>query len=82
MVENLRRILLANFKFITQYYSLLEKEWQPTPVFCPAEVHGQRSLMSYSSWGRKESDMTEHICTLFTTVNILYLRPSEIIHPT
>ena len=22
--------------------------------------HGQRSLEGYSSWGRKESDMTEH----------------------
>ena len=27
--------------------------------FLPGEFHGQRSLMSYSPWGRKESDMTE-----------------------
>ena len=26
----------------------LEKEWQPTPVFLPAESHGQRSLMGWS----------------------------------
>ena len=37
----------------------LEKEWQPTPVFLPLEVHGQRSLAGYSSWGRRESDTTE-----------------------
>ena len=30
-----------------------------TPVFLPGESHGQRSLMGYSPWGHKESDMTE-----------------------
>ena len=29
---------------------------QPTPVFLPG--HGQRSLVGYSSWDHKESDMT------------------------
>ena len=24
------------------------REWQPTPEFLPGEVHGQRSLVSYS----------------------------------
>jgi len=37
----------------------LEEKGQPTPVFLPGKSHGQRSLVSYSSWGRKESDMTE-----------------------
>ena len=32
---------------------------QPTPVFFPGEFLGQRSLTGYSSWGCKESDMTE-----------------------
>ena len=32
---------------------------QPTPVFLPGKSHGQRSLVSYSPWGLKESDMTE-----------------------
>ena len=36
-------------------------EWQPTPVFWAAESHEQRSLMGYSPWGRKESDMTERL---------------------
>ena len=35
------------------------REWLPTSLFLPGEFHGQRSLMSYSPWGQKESDMTE-----------------------
>ena len=35
------------------------KEWLPTPVFLPGESHGQRNMLGYSSWGRKESDTTE-----------------------
>ena len=37
------------------------REWQPTPVFLPGESHGQRSLVSYSPRGLKESDTTEWI---------------------
>ena len=36
------------------------RKWQPTPVFLPRKSHGQRSLVGYSPWGHKESDMTEH----------------------
>ena len=36
---------------------------QPTPVFLPGESHGQRSLVGYSPWGRKELDMTEWLST-------------------
>ena len=35
------------------------REWLPIPVFLPGESHGQKSLVGYSSRGRKESDMTE-----------------------
>ena len=35
------------------------RKWQPSPVFLPGEFRGQRSLMGYSPWGCKESDMTE-----------------------
>ena len=31
----------------------------PTPVFFPGKSQGQRSLVGYSPWGRKESDMPE-----------------------
>ena len=36
-----------------------ERKWQPTLVFLPGEFHIQRSLVGYSPWGHKESDMTE-----------------------
>ena len=35
------------------------RAWQPTPVFLPGESHGQRSLVGYSPWCRKELDTTE-----------------------
>ena len=37
----------------------LEKGMQGTSVFFPGEFHRQRSLVGYSPWGRRESDMTE-----------------------
>ena len=37
------------------------REWQPTPVFLPGKSHGQRSLVGYSPWVHKESDMTEQL---------------------
>ena len=33
------------------------RAWQPTPVFLPGESPGQRSLVGYSPWDRKESDL-------------------------
>ena len=38
------------------YYNSKEK---PTPAFLPGKFHGQRSLVGYSSWDRKESDIIE-----------------------
>ena len=34
------------------------RKWQPTPVFLPGKSHGERSLVDYSPWHHKESDMT------------------------
>ena len=48
------------------------RKWQPTPVLLPGKSHGQRSLVGYSPWGRKESDTTEQ---LYLTLPML-----EIIH--
>ena len=35
------------------------RKWQSTPVLLPGKSLGQRSLVGYSPWGRKELDMTE-----------------------
>ena len=34
------------------------RKWHATAVFLPGKSHGQRSLVSYSPWGHKESDVT------------------------
>ena len=47
------------------------RKWQSTPVFLPGEVHGQRSLVSYSPWGHKESDMTERLTHREKTMGML-----------
>ena len=39
----------------------LEKGMLTIPVFLLGEFHGQRSLVGYRPWGRKESDMTEQL---------------------
>ena len=39
----------------------------PTPVFLLGKSHGQRSLVSYSSWGHKESDTTDLAAKQYTT---------------
>ena len=46
--------------------ALLEMKWQSTPVFFPGESYGWRSLVGYSPWGCRESDMTEGLHFLFT----------------
>ena len=33
----------------------------PLPIFLPGKSHGQRSLMGYSPYGQRESDMTEQL---------------------
>ncbi|CAI9169407.1 unnamed protein product [Rangifer tarandus platyrhynchus] len=37
------------------------RKWQPAPVFLPGKSHGQRSLVGYSPWGCRGSDMTVHL---------------------
>ena len=37
----------------------LEKEMAAHSIFLPGKSHGQRSLVGYRPWGRKEVDMTE-----------------------
>ena len=37
------------------------REWLPTPVFLPGEAHGWSSLVGYSPWDLRESDMAEQL---------------------
>ena len=46
------------------------RKWQPTPVFLPGESQGRWSLVGYSPWSCKESDMTEWLTlSLFTHIH-------------
>ena len=53
--------LLLNIENHSTYIftSFRHQYLQPTPVFLPGKFHGQRTLVGYSPWGRKELDMTD-----------------------
>ena len=51
-------ILTRNYKHSARAKKW-RRRWHPTPVLLPGKPHGQRSLVGYSPWGRKESDTTE-----------------------
>ena len=50
------------------------RKWQPTLVFLPGKSHEQRSLVGYSPWDHKESDTSEHACTLYTIMSCRFYR--------
>ena len=45
------------------------RKWQPILVLAPGKSHGQRSLVGYSPWGRKQSDTTERLHSLSLYMN-------------
>ena len=48
-----------SFRYIYQITTFLwRRKWQPTAILLPGEFHGQRNLVGYSPWGRKELDLT------------------------
>ena len=47
------------------------RTWQPAPVFLPGKLHGQRSLVGYSPWDHKESDMTEQLT--YTHIHFFFI---------
>ena len=62
MVQTVKCLLQCRRPGFSPWFgkSSWRRKWQPTPVFLPAESHGQRSQAGYSPWGHKELDMTEH----------------------
>ena len=55
------------------------RQWHPTPVLLPGKFHGWRSLLGYSPWGHKESDMTERLHFLFT-LNFIAEKTFSLMH--
>ena len=54
------------------------RKWQHIPVFLPGKSHGQRSLVDYSLWGCKQSDMTAHTHTHTHTHTVVHKYPVHI----
>ena len=65
-----KNTLKENYKFYVRKMPWRRK-WQPTPVLLPGESHGERSLVGYNPWGRKESDTTKWLH--FTSLHGLYI---------
>ena len=65
MIALTRRIFVD--KIMSLLFNMLSRlviwrrQWHPTPVLLPGKSHGQRSMVGYSPWGRKESDTTERL---------------------
>jgi len=55
------------------------RKWQPTPVLLAGKSHGQRILVGYNPWGRKELDMTERRLHFPSSWLPLLLSPSLLI---
>ena len=53
--------LTWNLAFRRHSVNVWRRKWQPSPVLLPGKSHGRRSLVSYSPWGREESDRTERL---------------------
>ena len=56
---------------------ILWRKWQPTPVLLPGKSHGQRSLVSYSPWGRRVGHDRAHtyvqVCAWLSPAGIFFL---------
>ena len=53
------------------------RAWQSAPVLLPGKSHGRRSLVGYSPWGHKKSDMTERLHFHFSTVRKKIIRKAS-----
>ena len=49
-----------------------EGNGNPLQYYWPGKSHGQRSLVGYSPWGRKESDTTEQLHFHFGKNSIIH----------
>jgi len=57
-------------KYLKVNFYHWRRKWKPTPALLPGKSHGQRSLVGYSSWGRKELDTT----SLHFSHHVLYFK--------
>ena len=53
-------MFLISFRMKSKFLPWRRK-WQSTPALLPGKSHGQKSLVGYSPWRRKESDTIERL---------------------
>ena len=66
------QISVLFFFFNRRYPNGWRRKWLSTPVFLPGKFPGQRNLVGYSPWGRKESATTELTPQWYVTVVLIY----------
>ena len=69
VVQMVKRLPIIRETWVQSWVGKISwrRKWQPIPVLLPGKSHGQRSLVGYSPWGCKESDMTERLYFLSFT---------------
>ena len=72
MVKNLPAIQEASVQSLG-WEDSLEKGMAIHSSILAGEFHGQRSLVGYSPWGRKESDMTERLTHTHIEIKRIHL---------
>ena len=55
--------MLKKYLGFNGFYAWDRRKWQHTPVFLPGKSRGQRSLVGYSRWSHKGSNITERLTT-------------------
>ena len=60
VVKNLPAVQVTQVQPL-DWEDLLEEDMATHSSILPGKSHGQRSLLGYSPWGCKESDMTEQL---------------------
>ena len=65
------------------HYFAWRRKRQPTLVFLPGKFRGLGSLVGYSPWGRKESDMTElpHFLSFYSSIWRKKWQPTPVFLP-
>ena len=59
-----------------------ERNGYPLPLFLPGEFHGQRSLVDYSPWGRKDLDRIERLTQTRRYTHTVIRPPGWLVHRT
>ena len=73
MVKNLLAMRETWVQFLG-WEDSLEKGRVLTPIFLSGEFYGQRSLVGYSPWGRKESDMSERLTLSLSVIREMKIK--------